>query len=317
MKKIFVKELEKGEFEDVFIVNRIKKKERKDGGFFYELYISDKTGEMKGYIFDNIAEFEQILKEGVYQVKGEARELYGEIVFTLKEIKKAENVKLKDLFPSSPREIDKMVNNLENIIADIQNLYLKKLLDYFFNDPQIRKDFIDAPAAKKMHHAYIGGLLEHTLNVVEIAESLVESLSRMYSGLSKDVLITGSLLHDIGKIKTYEYRAGIDISDKGRLLDHVYFSLIMVQEKIDKIPDFPENLKLRILHMIASHHGEKSMGALTEPMTEEALLLHFADYIDTLMFKFKKARENSKEGAKWSEYQRDLQRFIFLGGEEE
>jgi|Deesub1362A_J573_1020465.scaffolds.fasta_scaffold00154_65 3'-5' exoribonuclease len=317
MKKIFVKELEKGEFEDIFIVNRIKKKERKDGGFFYELYISDKTGEMKGYVFDNIAEFEKKLKEGVYQVKGEARELYGEIVFTLKELKKARDVEIKDLFPSSPREIDRMVNNLENIITDIQNPHLKKLLDYFFNDPEIRENFINAPAAKKMHHAYIGGLLEHTLNVVEIAESLAESLSRMYSGLSKDILITGALLHDIGKIKTYEYRAGIDISDKGRLLDHVYFSLIMVQEKIDKISDFPENLKLRILHMIASHHGEKSMGALTEPMTEEALLLHFADYIDTLMFKFKRARENSKEGARWSEYQRDLQRFIFLGGEEE
>ncbi len=317
MKKIFVKELEKGEFEDIFIVNRIKKREKKEGGFFYELYISDKTGEMKGYLFDNIAEFEETLKEGIYKVKGETRELYGETVFTLKDIRKAKDVDLKDLFPSSPRKIEEMVNTLENIIMSIQNPYLKKLLDQFFADTDIKNEFINAPAAKKMHHAYIGGLLEHTLNVVGIAESLAESLDVIYPGISKDILITGALLHDIGKFKTYEYKASINISDKGRLLDHVYFSLVMVHEKIDKIPDFPEDLKLRILHMIASHHGEKNMGALTEPMTEEALLLHFADYIDTLMFKFKKAREDSKEGARWSEYQRDLQRFVFLGGEEE
>lgn len=313
MKKIFVKEIEKGEFEDIFILSKIRKRERRDGGFFYELSISDKTGEVKGYIFENIAGMEKRLREGVFKVRGEADEWNGEIVLKIKEIGEVEEVDFRDLLPASPRNIEEMENVLEGILASIENPYLKKLLDHFFNDPETKKEFITAPAAKKMHHAYIGGLLEHTLNVVEI----VEALNEIYPRVSRDLLVTGALLHDIGKIKTYEYKKGIDVSDKGRLLDHVYLSLIMVQEKIDKIEGFPEDLKLRILHMIASHHGEKSMGALTEPMTEEALLLHFADYIDTLMFKFKKAREKSQEGARWSDYQRDLQRFVFLGGEEE
>ncbi|MEO0262490.1 MAG: HD domain-containing protein [candidate division WOR-3 bacterium] len=313
MKKIFVKELEKGLFEDIFALKKIRKKEKREGGYFYELYISDKTGEMRAYIFENIENFEKILKEGIFKIKGEVFERDGEIVCKLYEANEIEEIDLREILPSSPRDINEMENMLEAIIITIENEYLRKLLDTVFNDPFIRKEFLRAPAAKKIHHAYIGGLIEHTLNVVRILEVLIE----VYPEIKRDILITGALLHDIGKIKTYEYRTGIDLSDEGRLLDHIYLGIKIVDEKINKINNFPENLKLRILHMIASHHGEKSMGAIAEPMTEEALLLHFADYMDTQMFKFKKAREESKEGARWSEYQKDLQRYVFLGGEEE
>lgn len=313
MKKIFVKELEKGLFEDIFVLKKIKKREKKEGGYFYELYISDKTGEMRAYIFENIDNFEKFLKEGVFKIKGEVYERDGEIVCKLYEINEIKEVDLREILPSSPRDINEMENMLEAIIITIENEYLKKLLESIFNDPFIRKEFLRAPAAKKVHHAYIGGLIEHTLNVVHILETLIE----VYPQISRDVLITGALLHDIGKIKTYEYKTGFDLSDEGRLLDHIYLGIKIVDEKINKINNFPEDLKLRILHMIASHHGEKNMGAAREPMTEEALLLHFADYMDTQMFKFKKAREESKEGARWSEYQKDLQRYVFLGGEEE
>ncbi|MEO0232924.1 MAG: HD domain-containing protein [candidate division WOR-3 bacterium] len=313
MKKIFVKELEKGLFEDIFALRKIRKKEKREGGYFYELYISDKTGEMRAYIFENIENFEKILKEGIFKIKGEVFERDGEIVCKLYEANEIEEIDLREILPSSPRDINEMENMLEAIIITIENEYLRKLLDTVFNDPFIRKEFLRAPAAKKIHHAYIGGLIEHTLNVVRILEVLIE----VYPEIKRDILITGALLHDIGKIKTYEYRTGIDLSDEGRLLDHIYLGIKIVDEKINKINNFPENLKLRILHMIASHHGEKSMGAIAEPMTEEALLLHFADYMDTQMFKFKKAREESKEGARWSEYQKDLQRYVFLGGEEE
>ncbi len=313
MKKIFVKELEKGLFEDIFVLRKIRKKEKREGGYFYELYISDKTGEMRAYIFDNIENFDKILKEGIFKIKGEVFERDGEIVCKIYEANEIEEIDLREILPSSPRDINEMENMLEAIIITIENEYLRKLLDTVFNDPFIRKEFLRAPAAKKIHHAYIGGLIEHTLNVVRILEVLIE----VYPEIKRDILITGALLHDIGKIKTYEYRTGIDLSDEGRLLDHIYLGIKIVDEKINKINNFPENLKLRILHMIASHHGEKSMGAIAEPMTEEALLLHFADYMDTQMFKFKKAREESKEGARWSEYQKDLQRYVFLGGEEE
>ncbi|MEO0275178.1 MAG: HD domain-containing protein, partial [candidate division WOR-3 bacterium] len=257
--------------------------------------------------------FDKILKEGIFKIKGEVYERDGEIVCKLYEANEIEEIDLREILPSSPRDINEMENMLEAIIITIENEYLRRLLDSVFNDPYIRKEFIRAPAAKKIHHAYIGGLIEHTLNVVRILEVLIE----VYPEIKRDVLITGALLHDIGKIKTYEYRTGIDLSDEGRLLDHIYLGIKIVDEKISKINNFPEDLKLRILHMIASHHGEKSMGAIAEPMTEEALLLHFADYMDTQMFKFKRAREESKEGARWSEYQKDLQRYVFLGGEEE
>jgi 3'-5' exoribonuclease len=312
MKKIFVKEIEKGEFEDIFILKKIRKREKKDGGFFYEIYISDKTGELKGYIFDNLEKFEN-LEEGIFMIKGEAYERDGEIVFKLKEIKDVEKIVFEELLPLSPRDIKEMENSLDGILATIENPYLRKLLNLIFNDPDIREEFLKAPAAKKYHHAYIGGLIEHTLNVVEVAEALLE----VYPNISRDLLITGALLHDIGKIKSYEYKKGIDISDEGKLLDHIYMGLSIVENKINKIENFPEDLKLRVLHMIASHHGEKEMGALVNPLTEEAILLHFCDYIETMMFKFKKAREETKEGARWSDYQKELQRSIFLGGGEE
>ena len=313
MKKIFVKELEKGPFEDIFIVRRIKKREKREGGYFYEFYIGDKTGEIRGYIFENIQNFEKILGEGIFKIKGEVYERDGETVCKLYEMSETTEIDLKEILPSSPRDINEMENMLETIIITIENEYLRKLLENVFNDPFIRKEFLRAPAAKKIHHAYIGGLIEHTLNVVHILENLIE----VYPKISRDVLITGALLHDIGKIKTYEYKRGFDLSDEGRLLDHIYLGIKIVDDKINKINNFPEELKLRILHMIVSHHGEKNMGSPREPMTEEALLLHFADYMDTQMFKFKRVREESKEGARWSEYQKDLQRYVFLGGEEE
>lgn len=313
MKKIFVKELEKGLVEDIFVLKKIRRKEKKEGGYFYELYISDKTGEIRAYIFENIENFEKILKEGIFKIKGEVYERDGEMVCKLYEISEIREIDLNEILPSSPKNINEMENMLEAIIITVENEYFKKLLESVFNDPFIRKEFLRAPAAKKKHHAYIGGLIEHTLNVVRILEALIE----VYPEIKRDILITGALLHDIGKIKTYEYSTGIDFSDEGRLLDHIYIGIKIVDEKINKINNFPEDLKLRILHMIASHHGERNMGAIVEPMTEEALLLHFADYIDTQMFKFKRAREESKEGARWSEYQKDLQRYVFLGGEEE
>jgi len=312
MKKIFVKEIEKGEFEDIFILKKIRKKEKRDGGFFYEIYISDKTGEIKGYIFDNLEKFEN-LKEGIFMIKGEAYERDGELVFKLKDIKEVEEINLEELLPLSPRDIKEMENSLDGILTTIENPYLRKLLNLIFNDPNIRKEFLKAPAAKKYHHAYIGGLIEHTLNVVEVVEALLE----IYPDVSRDIILTGALLHDIGKIKTYEYEKGIDISDAGKLIDHIGIGLVIVHGAIKKIENFPEDLKLRILHMIASHHGEKDKGALMLPCTEEAILLHFADYIETTMFKFKKAREESKKNERWSDYQKELQRSIFLGGGEE
>ena len=195
------------------------------------------------------------------------------------------------------------------MIASVSDGGLQQLLNNIFNG-EILDQYCSAPAAKKMHHAYIGGLLEHTLSVT----SLAEKIAGHYPGLDRDILVTGALLHDLAKIEEFNFQSpSFDYTDQGRLLGHLVIGVDMVRQAAAGINDLsPQRLDL-VCHLILSHHGRHEFGAPVLPMTQEAILLHHIDDMDAKMNYTEQLREKVDEpGYHWSDYQRPLERFLYL-----
>jgi len=186
---------------------------------------------------------------------------------------------------------------------------LKQLLEAFWNDERFAKKFKTAPAAKNMHHAYIGGLLEHTLSVA----SLADKIAGHYSGIDRELLLSGAILHDIGKIREFEYQFKIDYSDEGRLLNHIVMGLEMINEKIIEIEEFPEDQMLLLKHLIVSHHGSREFGSPEPPKTIEAVILNYIDEIASKVNGIRNFIEKEDPNETWTSYHRLLERHFYKG----
>jgi 3'-5' exoribonuclease len=205
-----------------------------------------------------------------------------------------------------------MAVELHNLIRSVGDPYLKKLLAHFFKKSDWWERFQEAPAAKGIHHAYVGGLLEHSLSVAGIADFL----SSHYQGVDRSLLIAGALLHDIGKLVELTMEGGVvDYTVQGRLKGHLVIGSEMVAQAAAKIADFPEDVLAQLQHLILSHHGRQEFGSPTVPMTVEAFILSFLDDLDAKMNITEQLRRKMA-GAEmsWTEYQRALERYLYLGG---
>ncbi len=198
----------------------------------------------------------------------------------------------EDFLPVSKRDREEMGKELYALIKTVQNPYLQKLLQKLFvEDKDFYKCFSVHSAAKSVHHGYVGGLLEHTLSVAK----LCDFYARHYGDINRDILLSAALCHDIGKTKELTPFPKNDYSDEGQLLGHILIGYTMLSEKMQEIPDFPENVKTELLHCILSHHGELEYGSPKKPATMEALLLSFADNTDA---KLETMREFIEQGEK-------------------
>jgi 3'-5' exoribonuclease len=193
----------------------------------------------------------------------------------------------------------------------VKNPFLKKLLAFFFKKEPLWQRFQEAPAAKGIHHAYVGGLLEHSLSVARIADQLATH----YSGVDRSLLLAGALLHDVGKVEELVMDlAVIDYTAQGRLMGHLVMGCEMVAAAAVTIKDFPPELLTQLQHLILSHHGRQEFGSPTVPMTIEAFLLSFVDDLDAKMNLMEQLRKKMKDpGLQWTEYQRSLERYLYLG----
>ncbi|MGB9824296.1 MAG: 3'-5' exoribonuclease YhaM family protein [Candidatus Hydrothermia bacterium] len=327
-KKHFVKDLEQFvgmEIEDVFLVRDILDKSTRDGQEYLELIIVDLSGSQTARIFDNIEDVRVKIEKGkIYKLRLSIYQYYGnQLGIKILDAERVMTYDIRDFIPSSQRNPQEMFNELKKFINSVKNPYLNELLKRIFlsekteKDIEFREKFLIAPAAKQNHHDYVGGLLEHTLNVVKAADLL----SEMYNYIDRDLLISGALLHDIGKVYEYEFTPDIDFSDIGRLLGHIAIGFEIVNTKIKEMEfmrQFPEELKMKILHMILSHHGELVYGSPVRPSFLEAQILHFLDDLDAKAYMYKKAYDlRSETNKKWSEYLNALKRSVYLGEPEE
>ena len=219
-------------------------------------------------------------------------------------------VDISDFLPSTESDPEELLRELKKIVDTIEDPSIKKLLNDFFTDRNFIARFKLAPAAKKLHQAYLGGLIEHTALVVKLAVAVAD----FYPHVNRDLLIAGAFLHDIGKIAELEYDRVFDYTDRGRLMGHLVIGARMVEEKIGSIKNFPEQTADLILHLILSHHGEMQYGSPVVPVLPEAVILHHIDHMDATVWGFLGEVERSAEmEGNWSKFSNVYQRYIFSG----
>jgi 3'-5' exoribonuclease len=314
MKSQYVEELKAGQsVKEVFVLGKKIVKDKKDGGFYAILEFSDRTGTIDGISWEGDSLGEVSAGDFVF-ITGNVTEYSGRLQVVVNSISLVEesDVDAGDFLPSYSGDISEVMKELQVFRANVRDGNLRKLLDSFFDDNEFMILFRLAPAAKRVHHAYLGGLAVHTLSVLR----LLKSIQSVYDFLNTDLLITAGILHDIGKVEEYTYKRSINISDRGRLLGHIVIGSEMVTERLKHITNFPKDLRLKVLHMILSHHGEKEWGSPKQPLFPEALVLHYADNLDSkmemMMQLYSRHRGQNKQ---WSDYHPFLEREIYLGEE--
>jgi 3'-5' exoribonuclease len=313
MKKRFITDIRAGEFvDDIFVLSEKVLSQKRDGNNFLNVTLSDKTGMIKGVVWDHVDDIAAGITSGDFvHVNGNVGEYRGTIQLVIKKMEPfpVDAVNPSDFLPQTPRDIEDMFERLLRITGTIKTDYLKKLLEAFWKDKEFVRKFKTAPAAKKMHHAYIGGLLEHTLSMV----SLADKVAVHYSGIDRDLLLAGTILHDIGKVDEFEYQFKIDYSDKGRLLNHIVIGIKMVDDKLSEIENFPEEQMLLLKHLIVSHHGVREFGSPEPPKTIEAVLLNYIDEIDSKVNSIRDFMASEDPNEAWTSYHRLLERHFYKG----
>ena len=294
MKSPYVKEIEAGQtIHTNFMVQLKDVRQKKSGDPYLSLILSDKTGELDAKMWDNVAEIlETFDKDDFVKVRGLVQIFQNRSQLTIHKLQRVEDseVELADYYPCSKRDQDEMLAEVRAIVAAMANPHLKALLEAFFNDADIAQLYKIAPAAKTIHHAWLGGLIEHVLSMC----SLAKAVAPQYPHVDADLLMTGVLLHDIGKIHELTYARGFGYSTDGQLLGHIIQALRMLDDKIRLVPGFPPKLRVLVEHMIVSHHGELEYGSPKLPLFPEALLLHHLDNLDSKMEAMRSLVENDR-----------------------
>lgn len=313
MKEKFINAIGAGEFvKDIFVLTEKSLAQKKDGKNFLNVILSDKTGDLKGVVWDNVDDIVEHITSGDFvYVEGSVNEYKGALQIVVKkmEVRSADSVDPADYLPETGRDIEKMFERLLSIAATLKSIHLKALFEDFWKDEEFVRKFKAAPAAKKMHHAYLGGLLEHTLSMV----SLADKIAGHYTGINRELLIAGTILHDIGKIREFDYKYKIDYSDEGRLLNHIVIGIQMIDEKIKKIEDFPEEQALLLKHLVVSHHGFREFGSPEPPKTIEAVLLNYIDEIDSKVNGIRDFISREDPGETWTAYHKVFERHFYKG----
>lgn len=313
-KNRFIAEFSEGErVDDLFLVKAAKLAETRAGKPCLFLDLIDKTGEIGGPVWENAEETADFCQPGSFlHLKGQVQSYRDKLQLRIEELNPVsrDTVAMADFTVSSRHDLAEMATEIQKIIASVENSWVRKLLQRFFKKGEIWERFQTAPAAKGIHHAYVGGLLEHCLSMARIADMLC----RHYPGVNRSILLAGVMFHDLGKIDELKDQTGVvDYTSAGRLKGHLVMGSEMVAEEAAKIADFPEDVLVHIQHLILSHHGRLEFGSPTVPMTPEAFLLSFIDDLDSKMNLIEQLRHKQNgDGPGWTEYQRSLERFLYL-----
>jgi 3'-5' exoribonuclease len=281
-KKQFLKRLQEDQqVADTFVVLHKQLSAGRTGRNYLRVTLGDKTGQIETRVWEGAdemaARFEQgdlVFVNGVVTSYQGVLQIKAQYIENLEE-SDADKVDWADFLPCSVHNLDEMWEELTGLLAKVNDPNLKRLLADFTGDEKFRKRFTRATAAKMMHHAYVGGLLEHTLGCVRLADRIAP----LYP-VNRDLVITGAFIHDIGKLEELSDGAGFEYTDEGRLLGHIVQGLLMLKARIASLENFPADLALHLEHLLVSHHGENEWGAPKRPKTAEALILHAIDNID-------------------------------------
>ena len=298
--------------ESLFLVKNKNQAVGKTGKLFLTVILMDKTGELEGRVWDDAEKVSACFDtDDFVSVKGRTTEYMGKIQLKISAINKIDdvNVNVADFLPASEQEPEEMFADLRDIVETMKDPNLAALAASLLDDPEIAADYKRAPAAKGMHHVYIGGLLEHVLSLCRLIDLVCGHYGEK---VNRDILITSAIAHDIGKTKELFYKRAFGYTDEGRLLGHITIGVEMVDEKIRHIEGFPQELTVLVKHMILSHHGQYEYGSPKRPKTLEATILSYLDDLDAKVNSIQSLIENDhNNGSSWTGFHRLFERYIY------
>ena len=329
MKDFFIADAARFENQSItsyFCLASIAARERKGtGGQYLALTLADKTGQFEARMWEDFADALQHCAEGCYvKVQGQVSKYQGKFQITLTKMRPAADSEIDtaDFIPTTQFDIAEMNAELRGYVAAFTNPHLRALVLAFLDDPAIGPAFVVAPAAKRLHHAWIGGLLEHVLTLVRVCLATAP----FYPEVDPDLLVTGAILHDVGKIRELSWKSSFNYTLEGQLIGHISIAQGMLHEKIAELnaaaaklsppaPAFPDRLRLLVEHMILAHHGKLEFGSPKLPMTPEAMLLSALDDLEakfqTLRNEFAAAKSAGRGAEETTEWVRSMDRNLF------
>jgi 3'-5' exoribonuclease len=322
MSRRFVRQLADGEaLDEVFLVGDKQLRANRNGNLYIQLELRDRTGAIGARLWNAGEHLFRSFEAGDFLLaKGKVQLFQGALQVILSGLEKVEPsaVDLTDFLPHTEQDVGQLLTKLRTALGKIGNPHLKALVECFLMDDEFVRDFSQCPAGVRNHHAYVGGLLEHVVSLLDAAERVAP----LYPGVDRDLLLIGVFLHDAGKVRELSYRRAFAYTDEGQLIGHLVIGVEMVTEKAAKVPDltgepFPRELLLRIKHMILSHHGQYDFGSPKLPMTPEAMALAALDALDAKVHAFTRdVREDRNTSSSWTPFNQALQRRLFKGSVE-
>jgi 3'-5' exoribonuclease len=281
MEKIFIHDFTPNQtISTTFLVKSKELRNKKTGGQFALITLSDKTGDIVGQWWDNFEDsIDTFDRDDIVFARGLVTVYRNHLQLSIHRMRPCQGheYSLTDYFPTTKYDVDEMFAELMAIVGEFKNEFLRSLLQSIFADEATARKFKKAPAAKSMHHPYLGGLLEHSLSLVKLCRKVGEH----YPGIDIDLLQTGAVLHDFGKIDELSYERGFGYTNEGQMIGHLVMETMMVGERIKGIAGFPDDLRRHLLHLLLTHHGKLEYGSPKLPLTPEALMLAYLDDLDS------------------------------------
>jgi 3'-5' exoribonuclease len=285
MKEIYVEDVAKFENQAVvsfFAVTSKQLRSRKDGGQYMALTLGDRTGQIESRMWDNFADAAAGFEQGdVVKVRAEVCRFNGRLQLNLEKLRlaNADEFDLTDYVPRTRKDVEELWSALVRSVDSFSDLSLQALVRSFLDDPVFAAAFREAPAARSLHHAWLGGLLEHVVSLLGICDLVAHH----YPEVNRDLLLTGAILHDIGKLEELRWGTSFDYTLQGQLIGHITIGIAMIEKKLAALAGFPPGLRMLVEHMVLSHHGKLEFGSPKLPMIPEAVLLNFLDDVDAKM----------------------------------
>ena len=319
MGRRYVNELSDGEsIDQVFLASEKQLRPNRQGNLYLQVRLSDKTGSITAMMWNATQKQYDSFENGDFiQIKGTSQLYNGGMQVLAKVISKVDGNKIdeSEFTTLSNAAVEKMIDRVADLLRAMRNIHLRNLAECFLVDDDFVRQFRSAPAGIKNHHAYRGGLLEHTLSLMEVAAVV----GPLYEGLDADLLLMGAFLHDMGKTVELTYEPDLGYSDSGQLLGHLIQGVDLLNQKVVSVAEqsgeeFPEELSNRLKHMIVSHHGQYEYGSPKLPMTLEAIALHHLDNLDAKLHCARQMiEEDVNTDSQWTVYNPAIGRKIYKG----
>jgi 3'-5' exoribonuclease len=319
MTRRFVQQMADGDtIEEVYLVTDKQLRANRNGNLYLQLELRDRTGAISARLWNAGEHLFRSFDSGDFLlIKGKVQLFQGALQMILSHIERvaSEKVELADFLPHTEHDVSKLLERLRGTLLKLSNPHLRALAECFLMDDAFVQDFCKAPAGVRNHHAYLGGLLEHVVTLLDAADRVLP----VYPDLDRDLLLAGIFLHDVGKVRELSFGRTFAYTDEGQLIGHLVIGVEMLNEKAAQVPDltgepFPRELLLRLKHMILSHHGTYEFGSPKLPMTPEAVALHYLDNLDAKVHSFTRdIREDRNSTSAWTPFNQSLQRRLYKG----